>query len=84
MNRTLRHVTIPDHHDRIGRLSEEGRASIREASVDMLKTTIKRLNRILLLADEEWVVWYELKDELIERGAWEEPGPSDQKPLWAK
>jgi hypothetical protein len=80
----MRHLTIPDHHSRIPRMSDAGRVQIAEAETDMLQLTIKRLNRIQLLSDEQWTLWYELKDELIERGEWTEPGSSDQKPLWAK
>lgn len=70
MSRTLRHVTIPDTHDRIWPMNDEGREKIRNAPTETLKDSIRTLVDRLLLSDDAWRVWYEIEDELRERGEW--------------
>ena len=84
MIRTLRHVEVPACHDRIPEMRAEGRAKIREASTGKLQDTIRRLASFPLLADEMWTVWYEVKDELLERDEWSNGLAirSDPSPLW--
>jgi hypothetical protein len=70
--RKLRHVTIPDTHDRIPDMRPEGVEMIAQAATDKLQDTIRTLVRGILLADEQWTVYYNVKDELLERGEWSE------------
>jgi hypothetical protein len=70
MARKLRNLTISDVHDRIPDLRPEAVEKIAEASTDKLQETIVILTRGILLSDEQWAVYYRVKDELLERGEW--------------
>ncbi|MEW9530624.1 hypothetical protein [Microbispora sp. NPDC049125] len=70
MARTLRHVTIPDHHNRIPLVGEAAKAKIAAASTPELQEAIDLLASQLILADEHWMVWYPIEDELRDRGQW--------------
>lgn len=70
MTRQLRHVTIPDHHGRIPGMGEEGILWIAATRTETLREAIVALARKILLADEEWCIWYAIQDELIDRKEW--------------
>lgn len=70
MARELRHVTIPDTHNRISAMAPEGIEMIAKADDETLRQTIRSLARGILLSDQQWTVYYYVKDELLERGAW--------------
>lgn len=72
MSRQLRHLTIPSTHDRIRPMGEEGREQIRLADTEKLVKNIRWIAEKVgpILSDDMWRVWYEIEDELRERGEW--------------
>jgi len=67
--RKLRHVEIPDCHDRIGVMLDEGVEKIRMADTSMLEAAMAALEDIKVLSDNHWVAYYWMKDELMERSS---------------
>jgi hypothetical protein len=68
--RELRHVTIPDTHDRIPLMGPEGIEQISQADTDKLKGVIRTLAKGITLSEQQWTVFYHVQDELMERGEW--------------
>lgn len=68
--RKLRHVTIPDHHDRVPQMSDAGLIQIIAAHTETLQSAIIALASKTLLSDDEWGIWYAIEDELRNREEW--------------